>query len=376
MNKHSYIIVIGGGLAGLTSAIDLAQKGIQVTVIEKETYPKHKVCGEYISNEVLPYLEHLNLNIDQLQPVKIENFQISTSNGKRIHSHLPLGGFGVSRFALDNYLWNEAGKLGVKLITDQVTDVFFEDETFTITTSEHGKLTSDFVIGAYGKRSGLDRSLKRGFSNKKSPWLAVKAHYKADFQEDLVSLHNFKGGYCGLSKVENGNVNACYLVSYESFKQYKKIEDFQEHVMYENPNLANFFQNAEITFDKPIAISQINFEYKKPVVNHIFMCGDAAGLIHPLCGNGMAMAIQSAQMISCLISKYYHGMERTREELELMYAKRWKKQFGTRLRTGRILQKVLLNPNLQSIAYGFVKICPWIVPIIINKTHGKPLVCS
>ncbi len=374
MKKHSYIVIIGGGLAGLTSAIDLIQQGIEVTLIEKEEYPKHKVCGEYISNEVLPYLKQLNLNICDLKPINITNFQISTSSGNLVKSELPLGGFGVSRHALDNFLWEEAKRLGVKLITDQVTDVFYEEDTFGITTATNGTFTSDFVIGAYGKRSGLDRTLKRGFSNKKSPWLAVKAHYKARIQEDTVALHNFKGGYCGISKVEDEKVNVCYMVNYDSFKRFKNIEKFQEEVMYKNPNLKQFFENATMTFEKPITISQINFEYKKPVVNHIFMCGDAAGLIHPLCGNGMAMAIQSGQIVSKLISKYYHGMEKSRDELELMYAKAWKKQFGLRLKTGRVLQGILLNPILQNITYGIAKVFPWLTPLVISKTHGRPLV--
>ncbi len=375
MKKHSYIVVVGGGLAGLTSAIDLVQKGIEVTLIEKEIYPKHKVCGEYISNEVLPYLEQLNLDICSLKPVRISNFMISTSKGKKIESELPLGGFGISRYTLDNFLWEQAKKLGVNLITDQVIDVFYQEDTFEVKTAKNGSVTSDFVIGAYGKRSGLDRSLKRGFSNKKSPWLAVKAHYKAAFDEKSVALHNFDGGYCGLSKVENEMVNACYLVNYESFKKHKDIDEFQKEVMSKNPYLADFFENAEIAFEKPITISQINFEMKNPVVNHIFMCGDAAGLIHPLCGNGMAMAIQSAQIISCMISKYYFGMEMSREKLEKAYTKEWQSQFGTRLRTGRILQKILLNPKLQILVQKIARIFPILVPFIIKKTHGSPLKC-
>ena len=89
------IIIIGGGLAGLCNAIHLSKYGKDVLLIEKNNYPKHKVCGEYISNEVLPYLQFLDFNPFDFGAVKIENFQISTTNNKTINAKLPLGGFGI-----------------------------------------------------------------------------------------------------------------------------------------------------------------------------------------------------------------------------------------------------------------------------------------
>ncbi|WP_103068290.1 NAD(P)/FAD-dependent oxidoreductase [Aquimarina sediminis] len=376
LDKHSHIIIIGGGLAGLTSAIHLINARIPVTLIEKSVYPIHKVCGEYVSNEVLPYLDSLGIDIASLQAVTISKFMITTQQGNSIQSKLPLGGFGISRYTLDHYLWEKAKNLGVQLLNDQVIDVVFENDKFSLKTSNGLVLTSDYVIGAYGKRSQLDKNLKRAFSFKKSPWLAVKGHYKGDFDSKMVSLHNFKGGYCGLSMVENTTINTCYLVSYDSFKKYKDIITFQKEVMSKNPHLNAFFKNSELIFDKPITISQINFDKKKPIENHVFMTGDAAGLIHPLCGNGMAMAIQSAQIISeLLIENYTINQGLSRQEIEKIYIKKWNKAFSKRLYTGRILQKVLLNSSMQQVSYILANAIPAIVPKIIKQTHGEPFLC-
>ncbi|WP_298539895.1 NAD(P)/FAD-dependent oxidoreductase [uncultured Aquimarina sp.] len=375
MNSHTHILIIGGGLAGLTSAIHLAKAQISVTLIEKDIYPKHKVCGEYISNEVLSYLDFLEINMSELKPVKISELNISTKKGKMIKSKLPLGGFGISRYALDHYLWNKAKTLGVHMINDQVLDVKYDQNIFQVLTTNNNTLTSDYVIGAYGKRSGLDKNLKRDFSNKKSPWLAVKAHYKAKFDANTVALHNFDGGYCGLSLVENNTVNACYLVNYKSFKKYKNIEEFEKKVLYENPNLKDFFEKSKPVFEKPITISQINFDRKKPVENHIFMLGDAAGLIHPLCGNGMAMAIQGSKILCELLVENYSTKMYSSIELEKLYVKQWDSTFSKRLLAGRILQKVLLSNRFQQIAQKIATIAPSIVPGIIKQTHGKPIVC-
>src|SRR6187402_3292667 len=102
--KNTKVTIIGGGLAGLTAAIHLSKIGLQVTVIEKNEYPKHKVCGEYISNEVLPYLDWLGINISELKPANISKIIFSTSSGKVINGNLPLGGFGISRYAFDEHL--------------------------------------------------------------------------------------------------------------------------------------------------------------------------------------------------------------------------------------------------------------------------------
>ncbi len=376
MNSHTHILIIGGGLAGLTSAIHLAKAQISVTLIERDVYPKHKVCGEYISNEVLSYLDFLGVNVNELNPVEISELNISTQKGKMIKSELPLGGFGISRYALDYYLWNKAKSFGVQMIHDQVIDIKYDHKAFQIITTNNKVLTSDYVIGAYGKRSGLDKNLKRDFSYKKSPWLAVKAHYKANLDTKTVALHNFDGGYCGLSYVENNTVNACYLVNYNSFKKYKNIKEFEKKVLCENPYLKEFFENSEQVFEKPITISQINFDKKKPVENHIFMLGDAAGLIHPLCGNGMAMAIQSSQILCELLVENYSTKIYSFEEIENLYTKQWNSTFSKRLQAGRILQKVLLSNRFQQVAQKIANTVPSIVPEIIKQTHGKPIVCQ
>ena len=120
------MLIIGGGLAGLSNAQFTYQKqGLNVLVIEKNNYPKHKVCGEYISNEVLPYLKFLDIDVYKLGAKKIDKFQLSTTKSKLIASTLPLGGFGISRFCLDNALANKAIQVGAEILQDSVEDVQF-----------------------------------------------------------------------------------------------------------------------------------------------------------------------------------------------------------------------------------------------------------
>jgi flavin-dependent dehydrogenase len=131
MQPQIQVAIIGGGLAGLTAAIHLRQKGYIVTLFEKNDYPKHKVCGEFISNEVLPYWESLGVEIQKLQPTTLTQTVISIPTGKQLETVLPLGGFGISRYTLDNYLYTKAKEAGCQLIQQQVNAIEFLNDSFT-----------------------------------------------------------------------------------------------------------------------------------------------------------------------------------------------------------------------------------------------------
>lgn len=372
METNSDVLIIGGGLAGLTAAIHLSKKNLKVILIEKSNFPRHKVCGEYISNEILLYLKWLDADVSELNPTNISNFEFTTNNGKSAKAKLPLGGFGISRYTLDNFLYQKAIANNCIIMKENVTDVSFQNDIFTVTASDQ-ILTSKIVLGAFGKRSNIDQVLDRSFFHKKSPWLAVKAHYSGNLDNDLVALHNFKGGYCGVSKVENNIINICYLADYKTFKQYKNIEEYQQNVLYKNKHLKSVFENSALLFDKPLTISQISFDKKQAVENHIIMIGDTAGLIHPLCGNGMAMAIHSAKIASELILEYYSDKEMNRKSLEKNYTKEWKKHFGKRIFMGRILAQILTHKTITNIFIAIVVSFPKLLSGIIKQTHGKPI---
>ena len=366
------VIIIGGGLAGLTTALHLSQQGIDILLIEKHNYPNHKVCGEYISNEVMPYFRSLGVDPFENGAVAISKFEISSKHGQKIETTLPLGGFGISRYTLDNLLFETVkDHVDVKFTTAE--EVNFEANQFTVHTIEKEIFKANYVVGAFGKRSILDSSLERAFMKRKSPWLGVKAHYNADFPKDLVALHNFEGGYCGLSQVENGIVNVCYLTTFKSFKKAGDLPNFEKTMLSQNPHLESFFKQADILFEKPLTIGQISFEKKEPIANHIFMVGDSAGLIHPLCGNGMAMAIHGAKLFSEIYLDAVKERKLDREDVELAYQLKWQETFRRRLQTGRKIQSLLLHPTTAHLGLKMAQVFPSIVPKIIKKTHGELL---
>ncbi len=368
------IIIIGGGLAGLTNAILLVKANFDVTVIERKKYPFHRVCGEYISNEVLPFLKELGLNPDDLGASKISKLIVTAPNGTKLKADLDLGAFGISRFVLDYELYKIASALGVKFISEQkVLDITFANEKFEVALPNQ-ILTCDLVIGTFGKRSNLDQKLKRKFFYQRSPYVGVKYHIKTNFPEDTIQLDNFNGGYCGLNKIEADLYCLCYLAENKYLKELGSINAMEENIVKKNPHLNALFKNSEFIWDKPETINEISFEKKSLIENHILMCGDTAGMIAPLCGNGMAIAIHSAKILTAQIAEICtDGINlKKRAQLEKSYQLKWENQFGFRLKVGRGIQNLFGNNLLTQTAISSLKYFPKITKSIVKKTHGKP----
>jgi menaquinone-9 beta-reductase len=363
------IIIIGGGLAGLVSSIQLAKGGKRVLLIEKKKYPFHRVCGEYISNETRPFLESIGLDFTLLNVKEISRFQFTSPSGRVLETDLDLGGFGISRYKIDEELYLLAQSCNVEfLLENTVESVDFQNDKFTVRTP-FDKFEARFVIGTYGKRTKLDASLQRNFFLKRSPYLGVKYHIKTDFPQDLIALHNFKDGYCGISAIEDDKYCLCYLTTRENLRKHGTIPEMEKNILWKNPHLQKIFTESEFLYEKPEVINEISFAPKTTIENHILMAGDSAGLITPLCGNGMAMAIHGAK----LLSKSILGNYSDRYLVEITYQKTWKINFENRLWIGRNIQRLFGNEVVSEIALSTMKTFKPLLRAVIKATHGSPL---
>jgi menaquinone-9 beta-reductase len=367
--------IVGGGLAGLSLSILLAKSGYQIVLFEKEKYPFHKVCGEYISLESWKFIESLGLNLSDLNLPVIKKLIVSSPNGNILNAGLDLGGFGISRYFLDNELKKIAEKNGVIVLEKtKVNDVIYKDNAFIIKYNG-GEVISSVVAGSFGKRSNLDVKWQRNFISQKpgklNNYVGVKYHVKNDFPADTIALHNFKDGYCGISKIENDKYCLCYLTTAQNLKaNHNSIKEMEKNVLYQNPFLKKIFLESEFLFSEPVTISQISFDKKTQVENHILMLGDAAGMITPLCGNGMSMAFHSAKIAFKNISLYL-SKNILRNEMEQKYSREWETQFSKRLRNGRMIQKLFGKIWLTNVFIKTIKHFPFIVDRMIKSTHGK-----
>lgn len=370
------IAIIGGGLAGLTLAIQGADAGYRVIVFEKETYPFHKVCGEYISMESMDFLIRCGVPlIDWALPV-IHQLQVSDTKGKIYHFKLPLGGFGVSRYRLDNALYQLAIAKGVTIMTScKVNDILFSDDRFTIQSNTVNH-TARIAAGCFGKRSNLDVRWNRHFAsakpNKLNNFIGIKYHIQYPQPTDTISLHNFINGYCGISRIENDDCCLCYLTTAENLRRSgNSIAEMEKQVLAKNRQLRHIFENAQYLYEQPLAISQVSFQQKSRVENHILMLGDAAGMITPLCGNGMSMAMHGSKIAFENIRLLLSGRI-NRSGMEKQYETQWLREFGLRLRVGRGIQYFFGGSLSTSFFLSAMHTFPAFGGKVIAQTHGKP----
>ncbi|HEX7902949.1 MAG TPA: NAD(P)/FAD-dependent oxidoreductase [Chitinophagaceae bacterium] len=371
--------MIGGGLAGLALSIQLAKAGHSVIVFEKEKYPFHRVCGEYISLESWNFLQGLGLDLSSIDPPIIKHLQVSAADGKLLQTRLPLGGFGISRYTLDFALATIARAAGVVIMENtKVNDVVAGDTTALIHTSTQTYKVKA-AAGCFGKRSNIDSKWKRSFitskKNKLNNYVGIKYHIQTDFAVDTIALHTFDHGYCGLVKIEGDKYNLCYLTSADNLqKSGGSITQMEQTILSQNPLLKKIFTNSEKLSKEPVTISQISFDKKSQVENHVLMIGDAAGMITPLCGNGMSMALHGSKIAAHQMDLFLKGAigRDELEQLEQQYTRQWQHQFGSRLKMGRTIQRLSLNQGLMKFFISSGKLFPALLNPLIKKTHGKP----
>lgn len=369
------IAIIGGGLAGLSLSIQAAKAGYSVILFEKEQYPFHKVCGEYISMESYGFLETLGVQTATMKLPHIQKLQLSDMNGRLYDFGLPLGGFGISRYTLDNELYRIALENGVRVCTQtKVNAMSFEKDRFAITTSA-GPFTATVAAGAFGKRSNLDIKWKRPFvlqkPDKLNNYIGVKYHIRYRHPEDTIVLHNFRNGYCGMSAIEDGISCLCYLTTAANLSaNHHSVPAMEKNVLQQNPQLAQIFSKAEFLYTGPLTISQVSFSKKAQVENGVLMLGDAAGMITPLCGNGMSMALHGSKLAFGAIQAYLQ-QKITRPQMEAAYTNAWQQQFARRLWVGRQVQKLFGGRQSTALFLRMMHGLPFVSGTLISATHGK-----
>lgn len=367
-------VIIGGGLAGLAAGITLGRSGYRVLITEKNHYPKHKVCGEYISLESEWVLKQLLPAVNFGQFPLISQLEMSTLKGVRLTTALPLGGIGISRYWLDHALVTAFSQLPhCEILEDTahaLTPPGLPQGNFEVQTRAGYKIQSRLVFAAYGKWANLDNERSQKVDKKGTNFVGVKYHLAYDMPENLIGLHLFEGGYAGISKVEDGRTCFCYMTTASQLqKAGGKVSALEKQVLSANPVLQKIINEGQSLYDSPLVISQIRFHSKALVHDQAFRIGDAAGMIPPLCGNGMSMALRSGWEAANESIAFLSG-QKSLNEAQRAYSQQYQRAFGLRLKAGRMLQNLVLKPQLAEPVLALMQASPWLSRRIIQLTHG------
>jgi menaquinone-9 beta-reductase len=370
-NSNKYdCAIIGGGVAGLCLAIQMANLNYKVILFEQNEYPFHKVCGEYISNESWNFLENLGLPLSKMNLPKINELGISSTKGFMLNTSLKMGGFGISRFTLDYHLSLIAKEKGVDLVQNcKVNKVDCVNSRYIISTTK-GVFDSKIVCGSFGRHNPvfIEKNQKTNSPN----YIGVKYHIETNLADNKIELHNFKDGYCGVSKVDGNKYCLCYLTTSKNLNNNNNnIKQMEEAILYQNPYLKNLFLNSRFLYEKPLTISQVTFNKKSTYSNNVFLLGDAAGAIAPLCGNGMSIGMRSSKMLTLVLDSYLKG-EASIEEIKVLYQAQWNQNFSGRIKVGYYLQQLLGKNNLTHFSLKTLNLSSNLLNKLISLTHGQP----
>jgi flavin-dependent dehydrogenase len=379
MNRILDVAVLGAGIAGSSLAKALADRGWETVLIDRQLFPRHKVCGEFLSPESQSMLNTLGLlgPVESLHPSLINRTRLIFNHGNALEIPLPGIALGVSRYALDSALHRAALRSGVHVHTaTTVTSVAPNDRGYTIETKqESGNKTYKVraVIAAWGAnpRSGLLGRKPNG--SVRHTFMGVKSHFKGIEMEPVVELYFFPGGYLGISPIEGGLVNVTALLTRKSFKDTEKtILGMIEAAARRNPKLYQKLAQAVPVSGTQAAVAPVDLKRKPLAWDLIPHVGDAALMIPPLCGDGMSMALRSALMSVSLADSYLHG-EISLSRWQHEYTQSIQREFKDPLRWGRFLQWLLGVPVLPRILLSLAHLTPGLPFGLVQATRIKEI---
>jgi flavin-dependent dehydrogenase len=333
------VAIIGAGPGGSTLAALLAPRGVSVALIDRDTFPRDKLCGEFLSYDALPILDLLGVDLGDAP--FIQRCRV-VARHRTYEFDFPHAARGISRMRLDALLFRTAVARGAQSL-----------EGTAVSSLE--EVNARVTVGAWGRWGRFDTQLGRAFVGDRSHRnFGFKRHYRVKVAAEggvathasVIELYSFHRGYLGVSDVEDGITNICGLVHADRLAGHKgRWESFIETIRGEEPRLEALYARHEPAQEHFLSSDPVIFRARSPVEGGVFMIGDASGVIDPLTGNGMAMAIQSAMLVAPLILRLLANPNH-RREIEREYRKRHAAIFRPRIAWSRRVAALLSRPAL------------------------------
>ena len=384
------VVIVGAGPAGSALAIWLATEGWRVLLVERERLPHHKVCGEFLSPEAQRTLAILGVEqiITALAPVHLIGAQVTTASGRTLALNLPGQAWGISRYALDAALAAAAEARGADVRMETTVTSYEEASEGQLVqlrrrhnaasaqdaSSRFHNVETRAVVLACGRHGapilGSQSTTRRTRKPAHDSGVGIKCHFANVAMPAQVELYLFAGGYIGINPVENGDANICALASYDAFARAgRSPRALIEAAAQWNPAFGERLREAYALPETECAVAPINTWRAPSPWDHLPRIGDTACMIPPLCGDGMAMALRSAEMCGPLLTGYLHN-HYSWGEVGKHYSRLWHREFNQRLRVGRWLETMLLSAPTADFLLRIGAYLPVVANYLVQATRG------
>ena len=361
------LVVIGGGPAGCAASITAVRAGAKVVQLERGRFPRHKVCGEFVSAESLSLLSRLlregngELINNALCLPRVRIF----IDGSQLGGQVSPPAASITRFDLDSALWRSAIASGVDVRETCAVRSVDGDGPFRVNT-ERESFEASAIVNATGRWSNLTSPAIRASATGER-WVGVKAHFHEQHPHPSVDLYFFDGGYCGVqpvSSASNGHgalVNACAMVR-------ANIASTLAEVFEASPELRARSRNWTPAID-PVTTSPLVFHEPELVNQGMLQAGDAATIVDPFIGDGISLALRSGALAAECLSPFFK-QERSLQQATLAYCEDYKRRLGHVFRRSSRLRKMLLSRSfVRKPALSLLERTPAITSLLVRMTR-------
>ena len=360
------LIVIGGGPAGTSAAITCARSGARVLLLERGRFPRHKVCGEFVSAESLELLvsllapTHARLFSDSVRIPRSRVFL----DGRKLHAPIDPPAASISRLELDAALWDSAEHYGVDGRQQTAVQRISGMGPFLVEGSG-GEFESRALVNASGRWSNLNSGTADASGLK---WLGLKGHFAESSAPASVDLYFFDGGYCGVQPVDisdgaerNGRINACAMVRAD-------VASTLAEVFVCHPALRERSRGWKPLSD-PVSTSPLVFREPRPERDGILMAGDAAGFVDPFVGDGISLALRSGRLAGECLIPFFAGTV-SLVEAARNYRGTYERRLTPVFRTSSKIRRMLSLPRRVRIPIlRLLEKTPAITRYLVSKTR-------
>jgi menaquinone-9 beta-reductase len=336
------LAIIGGGPAGCAAAIVAARRGARVLLLERTRFPRHKVCGEFVSAESLGLLQHLLTN--NLQHVLMRAPRISNSrvflDGSMLEARIEPPAASIARFDLDASLWETCCIEGVETHAETVVKCIDGNGPFRI-VADNQMFEAQALVNASGRWSSFTSPEVRAKSSKEK-CIGIKAHFYESSAAPSTDLYFFDGGYCGVQPVStatNGSgirINACAMVGAD-------VANTISAVLCLHPALRERSRTWKPAMET-VSTSPLVFHKPEPVQNTMLQVGDAAAFVDPFVGDGISLALRSGVLAAECLQAFFR-QEHSLQKAAALYSEAYNERLGRIFKVSSMLRGWLRWPR-------------------------------
>lgn len=382
------VVIAGAGLAGGSLALRLARRGVRVALVDAATFPRDKVCGEFLSPECWGVLDRMGLanEVRRSGFHAIHRVRISTPKGREVIAEVVgvdgLPGIGLSRSFLDDLIVREAKRAGVEVFegTRVVGPILNGGRVAGVRTrgGASDEIRAKVTIAADGRHSPLVKQTgrTRGRSWARPRLFGLKRHLMpadsdASEQPGTVGLHLVRGGYGGTCRIEDGSSNLCALLPESTVKERRgDLDRVARECLGRNPVLARLLASGE-PLGEWKTVADVRVQVSTPSTSGILYVGDGQGTVDPLGGQGMTMALLGAEVLGPQVEQALIAGKDVDASLQAEVEANWHRRFDRRVQLCRAFHHLLIHPEFVDVASGMGRFASSFLSACFHQTRER-----